>query len=172
MKEPTGNKGPRLTGNITLPGRFLVLQPNGQGVNISRRIHEEAERDRLRALAVLIKPAGTGLLVRTKAEGAGEDQIIDDLEMLCRQWETIQTTAETSQPPTLLNRDDDFVHRTLRDHWGPDLDRVVVDSPQVVERVKAFLGAEKNTIGVDSFASAEELMDAFRIHAAIRQALL
>ncbi|MCY3537582.1 MAG: Rne/Rng family ribonuclease [Cyanobacteria bacterium MAG IRC3_bin_20] len=172
MKEPTGNKGPRLTGNITLPGRFLVLQPNGQGVNISRRIHEEAERDRLRALAVLIKPAGTGLLVRTKAEGAGEDQIIDDLEMLCRQWETIQTTAETSQPPALLNRDDDFVHRTLRDHWGPDLDRVVVDSPQVVERVKAFLGAEKNTIGVDSFASAEELMEAFRIHAAIRQALL
>lgn len=172
MKEPTGNKGPRLTGNITLPGRFLVLQPIGQGVNISRRIHEEAERDRLRALAVLIKPAGTGLLVRTKAEEVGEDQIIDDLEMLCRQWESIQTIAETSQPPALLNRDDDFVHRALRDHCGPDLDRIVVDSPQVVERVKAFLGLEKNTTAVDSFASAEELLEAFRIHAAIRQALL
>ena len=172
MKEPTGNKGPRLTGNITLPGRFLVLQPSGQGVNISRRIHEEAERDRLRALAVLIKPAGTGLLVRTKAEGVGEDQIIDDLEMLCRQWETIQTTAETCQPPVLLNRDDDFVHRTLRDHCGPGLDKVVVDSPKVVERVKTFLGAEKNTVAVDSLASAEELLEAFRIHAAIHQALL
>lgn len=172
MKEPTGSKGPRLTGNITLPGRFLVLQPSGQGVNISRRIDEEAERDRLRALAVLIKPAGTGLLVRTKAEGVGEDQIIDDLEMLCRQWETIQSTVETCQPPVLLNRDDDFVHRTLRDHCGSDLDKVVVDSPQVVERVKTFLGAEKNTVAVDSFASAEELLEAFRIHAAIHQALL
>ena len=172
MKEPTGNKGPRLTGNITLPGRFLALQPSGQGVNISRRIDEEAERDRLRALAILIKPAGTGLLVRTKAEGVEEDQIIDDLEMLCRQWEAVQATAETSKPPALLNRDDDFVHRTLRDHCGPDLDKIVVDSPQVVERVKAFLGAEKNTIAVDSFASAEELLEASRIHGAIRQALL
>ncbi|MXW40236.1 MAG: Rne/Rng family ribonuclease [Synechococcus sp. SB0668_bin_15] len=172
MKEPTGSKGPRLTGNITLPGRFLVLQPSGQGVNISRHINEEAERDRLRALAVLIKPAGTGLLVRTKAEGVGEDQIIDDLEMLCRQWETIQSTVETCQPPALLNRDDDFVHRTLRDHCGPGLDKVVVDSPQVVERVKTFLGAEKNTVAVDSFANAEELLEAFRIHAAIHQALL
>ncbi|MCY4359743.1 MAG: Rne/Rng family ribonuclease, partial [Cyanobacteria bacterium MAG APA_bin_95] len=172
MKEPTGSKGPRLTGNITLPGRFLMLQPSGKGVNISRRINEEAERDRLRALAVLIKPAGTGLLVRTKAEGVGEDQIIDDLETLCRQWETIQATAETSQPPVLLNRDDDFVHRTLRDHCGPDLDKVVVDSPQVMERVRTFLDAERNAVAVDSFASAEELLEAFRIHAAIHQALL
>ena len=172
MKEPTGSKGPRLTGNITLPGRFLVLQPSGQGVNISRSINEEAERDRLRALAVLIKPAGTGLLVRTKAEGVGEDQIIDDLEMLYRQWETIQSTVETCHPPVLLNRDDDFVHRTLRDHCGPGLDKVVVDSPQVVERVKTFLGAERNTVAVDSCASAEELLEDFRIHAAIHQALL
>ncbi len=172
MKEPTGSKGPRLTGNITLPGRFLVLQPSGQGVNISRSINEEAERDRLRALAVLVKPAGTGLLVRTKAEGVGEDQIIDDLEMLYRQWETIQSTVETCHPPVLLNRDDDFVHRTLRDHCGPGLDKVVVDSPQVVERVKTFLGAEKKTVAVDSCASAEELLEAFRIHAAIHQALL
>ena len=172
MKEPTGSKGPRLTGNITLPGRFLMLQPSGQGVNISRSIDDEAERDRLRALAVLIKPAGTGLLVRTKAEGVGEDQVIDDLETLCRQWEKIQATAETGQPPVLLNRDDDFVHRTLRDHWGPGLDKVVVDSPQVVERVKTFLGADKNTVAVDSLASAEELLEAFRIHAVIQQALL
>ena len=172
MKEPTGSKGPRLTGNITLPGRFLILQPSGQGVNISHRINEEAERDRLRALAVLIKPAGTGLLVRTKAEGVEEDQIIDDLEMLCRQWETIQAAAETGQPPVLLNRDDDFVHRTLRDHWGAGLDKVVVDSPQVVERVKAFLGADKAAVQVDSVASAEELLDTFRINTAIQQALL
>ena len=80
MKEPTGTKGPRLTGNLSLPGRFLVLQPHGQGVNISRRIDSENERNRLRALGVLIKPPGAGLLIRTEAEGVSEDLLIDDLE--------------------------------------------------------------------------------------------
>ena len=79
MKEPTGNKGPRLTGNITLPGRYLVLMPFGRGVNLSRRIRNEGERSRLRALAILVKPAGMGLLVRTEAEGVGEEAIIEDL---------------------------------------------------------------------------------------------
>jgi ribonuclease E len=118
MKEPTGTKGPRLTGNLSLPGRFLVLQPHGQGVNVSRRIGGETERNRLRALAVLIKPPGTGLLVRTEADGVSEEQIIDDLESLLRQWEAIQQAAETAHPPVLLNRDEDFIHRVLRDLYS------------------------------------------------------
>ncbi|NJO94558.1 MAG: ribonuclease E/G, partial [Hydrococcus sp. RM1_1_31] len=86
MKEPTGNKGPRLTGNITLPGRYLVLMPYGKGVNLSRRIRDENERSRLRALAILVKPAGMGLLVRTEAEGKAEEAIMEDLEFLQKQW--------------------------------------------------------------------------------------
>ena len=89
MKEPTGTKGPRLTGNLALPGRYLVLQPSGQGVNISRRISAEGERNRLRALGVLVKPPGAGLLIRTEAEGISEELLIDDLESLLRQWEAI-----------------------------------------------------------------------------------
>ena len=73
-----------LTGNLTLPGRFLILQPHGQGVNISRRINAESERNRLRALGVLIKPPGAGLLIRTEAEGVSEELLIDDLEALLR----------------------------------------------------------------------------------------
>jgi ribonuclease E len=87
MKEPTGTKGPRLTGNISLPGRYLVLMPYGRGVNLSRRIRNENERNRLRALAILVKPAGMGLLVRTEAEGVSEEAIIEDLETLQKQWE-------------------------------------------------------------------------------------
>ena len=79
MKEPTGTKGPRLTGNLALPGRYLVLQPSGQGVNISRRIGLEGERNRLRALGVLVKPPGAGLLIRTEADGISEELLIDDL---------------------------------------------------------------------------------------------
>ena len=171
MKEPTGTKGPRLTGNLALPGRYLVLQPHGQGVNISRRISAESERNRLRALGVLIKPPSAGLLIRTEAEGISEELLIDDLEMLLRQWEAIQQAAESAAPPVLLNRDEDFIHRILRDHMGPDLVRVVVDDAAAVERVSDFLGADGSNVLVEAHAEPGELLEHFKVNAAIRDAL-
>ena len=171
MKEPTGTKGPRLTGNLSLPGRFLVLQPHGQGVNISRRIGGENERNRLRALGVLIKPPGAGLLIRTEAEGVSEELLIDDLENLLRQWEGIQTAAETATPPVLLNRDEDFVHRVLRDLYTPEVVRVVVDSAEAVARVQAFLGADQANLLVEHHNEATEILEHHRVNAAIRDAL-
>ncbi len=171
MKEPTGTKGPRLTGNLSLPGRFLVLQPHGQGVSISRRINGENERNRLRALGVLTKPPGAGLLIRTEAEGVSEELLIDDLETLLRQWEAIQQAAETANPPVLLNRDEDFVHRVLRDFYSPEVLRVVVDSPEAVGRVHAFLGAEETNLLVEHHDEPTELLEHYRVNAAIRDAL-
>ena len=171
MKEPTGTKGPRLTGNLTLPGRFLVLQPQGQGVNISRRIVSENERNRLRALGVLIKPPGAGLLIRTEAEEVSEELLIDDLETLLRQWEAIQLAAETATPPVLLNRDEDFVHRVLRDLYKPEVTRVVVESPEAVARVNAFLGPDQASLDVECFQESTEILEHFRVNAAIRDAL-
>ena len=171
MKEPTGTKGPRLTGNLALPGRYLVLQPSGQGVNISRRIGAEGERNRLRALGVLVKPPGAGLLVRTEAEGVSEDLLIDDLESLFRQWEAIQKAAETASPPVLLNRDEDFIHRILRDHTGPDLARVVLDDAAAVDRVTSFLGQEGANVSVEAHTESDELLEHFKVNAAIRDAL-
>mgnify|MGYP001192384635 CR=1 FL=1 len=160
MKEPTGTKGPRLTGNLALPGRYLVLQPHGQGVNISRRISSDAERNRLRALGVLIKPPGAGLLIRTEADGISEELLIEDLESLLRQWEAIQQAAETAAPPVLLNRDEDFIHRILRDHMGPDLARVVVDDAAAVGRVSSFLGAEAGNVLVEAMAAGTPVLAA------------
>ena len=171
MKEPTGTKGPRLTGNLSLPGRFLVLQPHGQGVNISRRIDSENERNRLRALGVLIKPPGAGLLIRTEAEGVSEDLLIDDLESLLRQWEAIQQAAETATPPVLLNRDEDFIHRVLRDFYSPEVVRVVVDTPDAVGRVNAFLGADQANLLVEHHEESGEILDHYKVNAAIRDAL-
>jgi ribonuclease E len=171
MKEPTGTKGPRLTGNLSLPGRFLVLQPHGQGVSISRRIEAENERNRLRALGVLIKPPGSGLLIRTEAEGVSEDLLIDDLESLLRQWEAIQLAAESATPPVLLNRDEDFIHRVLRDFYSPDVVRVVVDNAEAVARVNAFLGADQANLLVEHHGEPSEILDHFRVNAAIRDAL-
>ena len=171
MKEPTGTKGPRLTGNLALPGRYLVLQPHGQGVNISRRISADSERNRLRALGVLIKPPGAGLLIRTEADGISEELLIEDLEALLRQWEGIQQAAESASPPVLLNRDEDFIHRILRDHMGPDLSRVVVDDPGAVGRVTSFLGAEAGNVQVEAHSESMELLEHYKVNAAIRDAL-
>ena len=171
MKEPTGTKGPRLTGNLALPGRYLVLQPSGQGVNISRRIGSEGERNRLRAMGVLVKPPGAGLLIRTEADGISEELLIDDLESLLRQWEAIQKAAETASPPVLLNRDEDFIHRILRDHTGLDLDRVVVESPAAVERVRSFLGDEGSHVVVEAHPEPSELLEHYKVNGAIRDAL-
>jgi ribonuclease E len=176
MKEPTGNKGPRLTGNVSLPGRYLVLMPYGRGVNLSRRIKNENERNRLRALAVLIKPAGMGLLVRTEAEGRAEEAIMEDLEALQRQWEAIQQEATSTRAPALLNRDDDFIQRVLRDMYTADVNRIVVDSNTGVKRVKQQLvswsgGRSPEGVLIDHHRDRLSILDYFRINAAIREAL-
>jgi ribonuclease E len=176
MKEPTGNKGPRLTGNITLPGRYLVLMPYGRGVNLSRRIRVENERSRLRALAILIKPAGMGLLVRTEAEGVSENAIIEDLETLQKQWESIQQQALSTRPPTLLNRDDDFIQRVLRDVYSADVNRIVTDSNSGMKRVKQHLslwngGQVPNGVLIDHHRESAAILEYFRVNAAIREAL-
>jgi ribonuclease E len=176
MKEPTGTKGPRLTGNITLPGRYVVLMPYGRGVNLSRRIKSESERNRLRALAILIKPAGMGLLVRTEAEGKPEEAIIEDLEALQKQWEAIQQEAQSTRAPALLNRDDDFIQRVLRDMYGADVNRIVVDSSTGLKRVKQYLqnwsgGQTPQGLLIDHHRDRQPILEYFRINAAIREAL-
>ncbi|PSB05001.1 Rne/Rng family ribonuclease [Merismopedia glauca] len=184
MKEPTGNKGPRLTGNITLPGRYLVLMPFDRGVKLSQRIDSQNERNRLRALAVLVKPAGMGLLVRTEAQGKAEEAIIEDLESLQKQWEIIQQEANSTRAPSLLDRDDDFIQRVLRDMYTADVNRIVVDSPTGVKRVKQYLlnwssGRTPEGVLIDQYRGSESptregkmsILEYFRVNAAIREAL-
>jgi ribonuclease E len=140
-------------------------------VNISRRISAEGERNRLRALGVLVKPPGAGLLIRTEAEGVSEDLLIDDLEGLLRQWEAIQKAADAAVPPVLLNRDEDFIHRILRDQAGPELMRVVVDDSAAVDRVHTFLGQGDSHVLVEAYSEPSELLEHFKVNAAIRDAL-
>ncbi|MDJ0595811.1 MAG: Rne/Rng family ribonuclease [Pleurocapsa sp. MO_226.B13] len=176
MKEPTGNKGPRLTGNITLPGRYLVLMPYGKGVKLSRRISNENERSRLRALAILIKPPGMGLLIRTEADGKAEEAIMEDLEFLQKQWESIQYQANYAKPPVLLNRDDDFIQRVLRDTFSAEVNTIVVDSAAGVKRIKQQLinwssGRSPQGVFIDYHKEQQPILDYYRVSAAVREAL-
>jgi ribonuclease E len=176
MKEPTGNKGPRLTGNISLPGRYVVLMPYGRGVNLSRRIKSENERNRLRALAILTKPAGMGILVRTEAENVPEEAIIEDLEALQKSWETTTEEALATRAPALLTRDDDFIQKVLRDAYSHDVNRIVTDSAMGIKRVKQHLtgwggGRMPQGVLVDHHRERTSILEYFRVNAAIREAL-
>ena len=146
IKEPTGSKGPRLTGSISLPGKYLILQPHGQGVNISRKVNIEKERNRLKALGVLIKPPSTGLLFRTEAENIKEELLIEDLENLIQQWDNILKISETSNPPNLIKRDNDFSLKILRDHLKSSTKSIIIDNKFSIERAKDFLISHESNV--------------------------
>jgi len=149
IKEPTGSKGPRLTGSISIPGKYLILQPYGQGVNISRKINTETERSRLKALGVLIKPPSTGLLFRTEAEKIKEELLIEDLEQLIQQWENVVKVSEASNPPNLIKRDDDFSLKILRDYIKESTKSIIIDSKFSVARAKDFLINYESDIDIE-----------------------
>jgi len=173
MKEPTGSKGPRLTGNISLPGKYIILQPFGQGVNISRKINTETERSRLRALGVLIKPPGTGLLFRTESEGISEELLIEDLENLIEKWENILQLNESSNPPMLISRDEDFSLKILRDYVNSSTTKVTIDNKQAIERAKSYLVNNESDFIIDFHNNSKEdhILEKYKINQTIQKAL-
>ncbi len=173
MKEPTGSKGPRLTGSISIPGKYLILQPYGQGVNISRKINTETERSRLKALGVLIKPPSTGLLFRTEAETIKEELLIDDLENLIQQWDNVLKVSETSNPPNLIKRDDDFSIKILRDHIKSSTKSIIIDNKFSVERAKDFLINYETNLNIEFHDNDlnEHILEKYEIKKTIQKAL-
>ncbi len=173
IKEPTGSKGPRLTGSISIPGKYLILQPYGQGVNISRKINAETERSRLKALGVLIKPPTTGLLFRTEAEKIKEELLIEDLEQLIQQWENILKVSEASNPPNLIKRDDDFSLKILRDHIKETTKSIIIDSYFSVARAKEFLKNYESDIDIEFHDNNlnQHIFEKYEIKKTIQKAL-
>jgi len=173
IKEPTGSKGPRLTGSISIPGKYLILQPYGQGVNISRKINTETERSRLKALGVLIKPPSTGLLFRTEAEKIKEELLIEDLEQLIQQWENVLKVSEASNPPNLIKRDDDFSLKILRDYIKESTKSVIIDSKFSVARAKDFLINYESDIDIEFHDNNlnQHIFEKYEIKKTIQKAL-
>ncbi len=173
IKEPTGSKGPRLTGSISIPGKYLILQPYGQGVNISRKINTETERSRLKALGVLIKPPSTGLLFRTEAEKIKEELLIEDLEHLIQQWENVLKISETCNPPNLVKRDEDFSLKILRDHIKESTKSIIIDSKFSIARAKDFLINYESDIDIEFHDNTlnQHIFEKYEIKKTIQKAL-
>ena len=173
VKEPTGHKGPRVTTDISLPGRFLVLIPKETGINVSKKIVSNKERARLKSTVSLIKPVGVGVIIRTEAEGQSEADIQEDLELLLEKWNTIITAAETQEAPSLLYRDQDLLYRVIREACTEDVAEIVVDTPFAMQRTQQILqnwNMLKN-IKLSVYKGTEPLLQASGIMKEIKAAL-
>ena len=138
VKDPMKTKGARLTTEISLPGRFLVYVPNGEGLGVSRRL-EDAERARLKDILKPIVPAAGGVIVRTAAEGASAEDIERDLVFLQRLWKTIQARAKAATAPALVYQEAELPLRIVRDLFAGDFVAAHVDSDRAYKRIVGYL---------------------------------
>ncbi len=168
-KDPMGAKGARLSTEISLAGRYLVLVPKGSGYGISRRLDDQ-ERNRLREIAKKLRPEGCGLIIRTAAEGVEEAELARDLARLTRLWDEISSRSEKGSAPLEIYVEPDLVIRVVRDLFSKDYERLTIEGRETYDRVVAYMQAvapelvEKVTLhqGDEGIFDAENVTDQLR----------
>ncbi len=141
VKEPLGTKGPRLTSQISLPGRFLVLVPGDNLVGVSKRIPDFKERKRLKAILKQIKPEGFGLICRTIGEGKTDAEVRHDLNTLLRLWRMIESKIDSAPSPSRLHKEAPLTSSIIRDLFGPDIHSVTIDDKRLFREIRAYVRA-------------------------------
>jgi ribonuclease G len=139
MKEPIGTKGPRVTSEISLPGRFVVLVPNQTYVGVSRKISNFKEKKRLRHIARQLLPKNYGLILRTQAEDKEDRVIAEDIKGLIKLWQKIDRNIREVNSPVLVHKDMGMTSSIIRDLFTPDVDRVLVDSRKLAREITAYV---------------------------------
>ncbi len=171
IKGPFGAKGPRVTTQVTIPGRYLVLAPTIQHTGVSRRIGLPAERERLRQLATELCPPGMGLIVRTAAEGVSDTDLRHDLEYLLQEWEKIRRRYR-EPGPKLLFKDMELLPRILRDYFTADVKKLIVDAAPLEEHVLAIMDelgpGLKDRVHIET---GRDLMEAYGVNREVERAL-
>lgn len=134
-----GTKGARVSTRISLPGRYLVVMPEADNIGVSRKIEEPKERERLRKIGDRLFVPGFGLIIRTEAEDKTEDELKADRDFLLKLWKQIQDTYRRSRAPALVHQDLTLVYKTIRDVFGSDVNRLVIDDPVEYEKASNTL---------------------------------
>jgi ribonuclease G len=140
-KESLGTKGARVTSFVSLPGRSIVYMPQARHVGVSRRIRDEQERERLRGIVKGLRPPAGGFIVRTVAEGKGEEDLAADIQFLGRLWSQIQSRFEAARAPSLLHEEMDLTFRVVRDLFSPEVDEFLVDNQETYGQCLRFASA-------------------------------
>jgi ribonuclease G len=172
VKDPMKTKGARLTTEISLPGRFVVYQPNGDGFGVSRRLDDE-ERARLKDVLKALDLKGGGVIVRTAAEGASAEDIERDLLFLQKLWKSIDARAKKSKPPTLLYQEAELPLRVTRDLFTENFERALVDEDRAYKRIVGYLKKTSPHMveRVVRYKDKPPLMEAYGVDAEIKSTL-
>ena len=141
IKEPIANKGPRLTTQISLPGRYVVMVPGSKNIGISKKISNISEKKRLRKIVSELKPQNFGVIVRTVAEGKHEKDFKADMELLNKFWNKLKKKVEESKAPALVHKEAGITGSIIRDLLSPDISRMVVDSKKEYAAIIKYLRA-------------------------------
>lgn len=171
-KDPIGHKGARLTSQISLPGRYLVYVPNGSMNGISRKL-PDTERARLKKILKEVLPENQGVIVRTAAEGATEEQLTRDVNRLVNQWQDISQTIEKVQAPALLHSEPDLLIKIVRDVFNEDFQKMIIAGDDARRTIEKYLGQVAPDLleRVEAYAGERDAFDEFRISEQIEKAL-
>ncbi|MBM3476740.1 MAG: Rne/Rng family ribonuclease [Armatimonadetes bacterium] len=173
-KGSVGSKGPRATRRVSLPGRYLVLMvQGGDKVGVSRKIEDEAERQRLRDLGEQVRPSGMGIIIRTRAEGVQRIDLQRDVRFLTRLWASIQRRAKRTPPPALIHEDLSLVFEIIRDVFSEEVDHFIVDDAEVHRKVVDLVEQIAPKLGkrVEHYAGAKPLFAMYDLETQIERAL-
>jgi ribonuclease G len=165
-KGPIGTKGPRITTNLVLPGRYLVLLPNSDQSGISRKIENQQERQRLKKiLRELSIPDGMGVIMRTAGEGQQTRYFVRDLALLLEEWRDVQEHIKSRPPATCVFQEPDLIERTVRDFLTEDVERIVVDHQKAYDRMREMVSKiSKRSAGkVKLYNEPQPIFDRFSI---------
>ena len=171
-KDPVGQKGARLTSQISLPGRFLVYIPHGSMTGISRKLPDN-ERSRLKSILKRVMPEDAGVIVRTAAEGASEDALEADVERLQALWTDITDATTSATPPDLLYSEPDLAIKVVRDMFNEDVAKLVVSGDSAWRTVDAYISAVAPDLldRVDHWVEAEDVFARYRVDEQLMKAL-
>ncbi|MCW4459690.1 Rne/Rng family ribonuclease [Microbacterium sp. MPKO10] len=171
-KDPVGHKGARLTSQVSLPGRYLVYVPNGSMNGISRKL-PDTERARLKKILKAILPENAGVIVRTAAEGATEEQLTRDVNRLTSQWESIQKQVENGHAPALLHSEPDLLIKIVRDVFNEDFQSMVISGSDAKQTIEKYLSQVAPDLldRVETYEGSKDVFDEYRITEQIEKAL-
>lgn len=171
-KDPVGHKGARLTSQISLPGRYLVYVPGGSMNGISRKLPDN-ERARLKRILKEVLPESSGVIVRTAAEGATEEQLTRDVQRLTSQWEHIQKQVESQQAPALLHAEPDLLVKIVRDVFNEDFTKMLIQGEESQRTIRSYLESVAPDLleRVEPYEDDTDPFDAYRITEQIEKAL-
>jgi ribonuclease E len=171
-KDPLGHKGARLTSQISLPGRYLVYVPDGSMTGISRKLPDK-ERTRLKQILKKVMPENAGVIVRTAAEGAAEEELARDVSRLSAQWENIKRQSKTANAPAMLYGEPDLTIRVVRDIFNEDFSKLVVQGEDAGDMVKEYVGYVAPHLAgrVEMWTEGDDAFSGYRVDEQIAKAM-